>query len=95
MTTIAIDHDALEQLGRELEGRYLRISFTTGCGGSGYRLSSADEPLEGDKVIETGGIRIALDDMAHSHLEGARILLDDEEGYALEHPSAAISIWCG
>lgn len=95
MTRISIDGEAREQLGRELEGRYLRISFTTGCGGSGYRLSSADEPLEGDSVVETDGIRIALDDMASTHLEGARILLDEVEGFSLEHPEAAISIWCG
>jgi Fe-S cluster assembly iron-binding protein IscA len=95
VTTIAIDGEAREQLHRELEGRYLRISFTTGCGGSGYRLSSADEPLEGDSVVETDGIRIALDDMANSHLEGARIRLDEVEGFSLEHPEAAISIWCG
>jgi Fe-S cluster assembly iron-binding protein IscA len=95
VTTIAIDGEAREQLRRELEGRYLRISFTTGCGGSGYRLSSADEPLEGDSVVESDGIRIALDDMANSHLEGARIRLDEVEGFSLEHPEAAISIWCG
>lgn len=95
MTRIAIDGEAREQLFRELEGRYLRISFTTGCGGSGYRLSSADEPLEGDSVVETDGIRIALDDMASTHLEGARILLDEIEGFSLDHPEAAISIWCG
>lgn len=95
MTAILIASEARERLEEELEGRLLRISFTTGCGGSGYRLASTDEPLEGDDVIEVDGIRVALDEMARSHLDGARIVADEDEGFTLDHPAAAVATWCG
>ena len=34
---ISLSPAAADQLHFELDGRYLRIAFTTGCGGSGYR----------------------------------------------------------
>jgi Fe-S cluster assembly iron-binding protein IscA len=93
---IAIDAAALEPLTGELGGRMLRISFTTGCGGSGYRLASADEPYDGDTVMTVDGITIALDEMANRNLDGAVIRWDDAEaGYVLDHPSAVTATWCG
>lgn len=95
MTEISISPEAAQQLREELEGRLLRISFTTGCGGSGYRLASADEPLDGDELLMVDGIRVALDEMARSNLQGARIEADENEGFILDHPDAAVAIWCG
>lgn len=93
---LQITQEAREQLDEELGDRVLRISFTTGCGGSGYRLASADGPQEGDVMIEVGGVRIALDDMATKTLDGAVIRRDEEEdGYLLDHPSAVTAVWCG
>jgi Fe-S cluster assembly iron-binding protein IscA len=93
---LEITPEAKEHLDEELEGRILRISFTTGCGGSGYRLASADGPQEGDVTIEVSGVMIALDDMATRNLEGAVIRRDhDEDGYLLDHPSAVTAVWCG
>jgi len=78
-----------------LAGRELRIAFTTGCGGSGYRLSYS-EALEGDTVISVDGARIALDDMAASRLDGAVIEYDaEEDGFLLDHPDAVTAVWCG
>ena len=48
---IFLSPDAAEHLHRDLDGRVLRIAFTTGCGGSGYRLSYADSPIDGDRVM--------------------------------------------
>jgi len=94
--TIELTSDARELLVEELDGRILRISFTTGCGGSGYRLASADGPQDGDVTVEIDGVTIALDDMASKNLEGAVIRRDeDEDGYLLEHPSAVTAVWCG
>lgn len=95
MITISIAPAAAHQLREELEGKLLRISFTTGCGGSGYRLASAEEPYDGDQVIHIEGIRLALDEMAKSNLDGATIELDQDEGFTLDHPAAAVTIWCG
>ena len=77
------------------EGRVLRIAFTTGCGGSGYRLSYS-EPAEGDEVIDLDGLQVALDSMAASRLDGAVIAYDEEEdGFLLDHPDAVTAVWCG
>ncbi|HUP62595.1 MAG TPA: iron-sulfur cluster biosynthesis family protein [Thermoanaerobaculia bacterium] len=92
---VSLSPEAAEHLGRDLDGRVLRIAFTTGCGGSGYRLSYAD-PVEGDEIVNVDGIRVALDAMAASRLEGAVIRYDaDEDGYLLDHPDAVTAVWCG
>ena len=65
MNRIKVTAEAREHLAEELDGRILRISFTTGCGGSGYRLASADEPQEGDITMRIEDVTIALDDMAN------------------------------
>jgi Fe-S cluster assembly iron-binding protein IscA len=93
---IQLAPDAAAHLRGDLAGRVLRIAFTTGCGGSGYRLASADEPFNGDHVLDVGGITVALDDMAASRLDGAVIRYDGEEdGYTLDHPDAVSAVWCG
>ena len=74
----------------------MRIAFTTGCGGSGYRLSFASEPVDEDVMVSAGEIQIAMDSMSASRLEGAVIQYSEEEaGYTLEHPDAVAAVWCG
>ncbi|MCU1231035.1 MAG: iscA [Acidobacteria bacterium] len=93
---ISLSSDAASHLQSELGARLLRIAFTTGCGGSGYRLSYADEPVDGDRIVELDGIRVAMDDMSAKRLEGAIIQYDaDEDGYLLDHPDAVTAVWCG
>ena len=96
MTRISVSDDAAVHLREQLDGRLLRIAFTTGCGGSGYRLSLAAEALEGDRLVKLGEIRIALDDMSASRLDGAIITWDEEEdGFTVDHPDAVTAVWCG
>ena len=93
---ISLTPAAADQLHFELDGRVLRIAFTTGCGGSGYRLAYADAPIDGDEVVDVNGIRVALDDMSASRLDGAIIEYDaGEDGYLLDHPDAVSAVWCG
>lgn len=93
---IQLSPAATDHLHRDLDGRILRIAFTTGCGGSGYRLSYADEPVEGDRLMELDGIRVALDSMSASRLDGATIEYDPaDDGYLLDHPDAVNAVWCG
>ena len=48
------------------------------------------------KSSTSNGIRIALDDMSASRLDGAIIEYDaDEDGYLLDHPDAVSAVWCG
>jgi Fe-S cluster assembly iron-binding protein IscA len=93
---ISLSPEAAQHLSSDLDGRMLRIAFTTGCGGSGYRLSYADGPNEGDSIVSVGDFRVAFDDMAASRLDGAVINYDPEEdGYLLDHPDAVTVVWCG
>jgi Fe-S cluster assembly iron-binding protein IscA len=93
---ISLSPEAAQHLSSDLGGRMLRIAFTTGCGGSGYRLSFADAPNEGDRIVSVGDLRVAFDDMAASRLDGAVINYDSEEdGYLLDHPDAVTAVWCG
>lgn len=88
--------DAATHLKHDLDGRILRIAFTTGCGGSGYRLAYAEAPNDGDRVVQLDGVRVALDGMSASRLDGAVIQYDaDEDGYLLDHPDAVNVAWCG
>ena len=93
---LSLTSAAAEHLHQDLDGRILRIAFTTGCGGSGYRLAYADGPIDGDEVVDVNGIRVALDDMSASRLDGAVIQYDaGEDGYLLDHPDAVTAVWCG
>lgn len=93
---LSLSPEAAEHLQHDLDGRILRIAFTTGCGGSGYRLSYASEPMDGDAIVELDAVKVALDDMAASRLDGAVINYDPEEdGYLLDHPDAVTAVWCG
>jgi Uncharacterized conserved protein len=93
---ISFTPEALQHLNDQREGRVLRIAFTTGCGGSGYRLSYESAPFRGDTVVQQDGISVALDDMAAHKLDGAVIRYSDEEGgYLLDHPEAVLATWCG
>jgi Fe-S cluster assembly iron-binding protein IscA len=93
---LALSPEAAAHLTQDAGGRLLRIAFTTGCGGSGYRLSYADEPVAEDEVVQVDGVTVALDAMAASRLEGAVIRFDpDEDGFLLDHPDAVSAVWCG
>ena len=93
---ISLSPGAASHLQHDLAGRVLRIAFTTGCGGSGYRLAFADEPIEDDRVLDVDGVRVALDAMAADRLDGAVITYDaGEDGYLIDHPDAVTAVWCG
>lgn len=94
--SISLDSDAARHLAAEGEGRVLRIAFTTGCGGSGYRLSFESEPRQDDVLVREGELLIALDDMSAKNLGGAVIRYNEEEdGFTLDHPDAVSAVWCG
>jgi len=93
---VTITEEARAHLTTELSGRILRIAFTTGCGGSGYRLASADGPDTDDVVLSVNEVTVAFDSMAARNLDGAVIRWSEEEdGYLLDHPTAVTAVWCG
>jgi iron-sulfur cluster assembly protein len=78
----------------------LRV-FVSGGGCSGLQYGMAFETEggeEGDHVFETEGVRVFVDPVSITYLEGARI--DFEEslmggGFKIENPNAASSCGCG
>lgn len=93
---LTLSPEAAAHLSKDAGARILRIAFTTGCGGSGYRLSYASEPVADDVVQQVDGVTVALDSMAASRLDGAVIRYDvDEDGFILDHPDAVSAVWCG
>lgn len=93
---VTLSAAAAAHLQSDAGGRVLRIAFTTGCGGSGYRLSWAPEPVEDDVTLSIDGVKLALDSMAATRLDGAVIEYDPEEdGFVLDHPDAVSAVWCG
>jgi len=93
---LELSPEAARHLRDDIAGRLLRISFTTGCGGSGYRLAYAEAANDGDAIVSVDGIRVALDDMAAAKLDGAVIAYDEaEDGYTIDHPDAVSAVWCG
>ena len=56
----------------------------------------AEDEREHRDLIELDGVRVALDEMAASRLDGAVIIYDaEEDGYSLDHPDAVEAAWCG
>ena len=93
---LTLSPQAAAHLTENAGGRVLRIAFTTGCGGSGYRLSYAAGASTDDRVLTVDGVTVALDDMAASRLDGAVIRYDaEEDGFLLDHPDAVAAVWCG
>ena len=76
----------------------LVIRHVLGCGGSGYRITFSDRPLEdGRRLVAEGGLVISMDDLSFARLAGASIDYDPEketEGFLLDHPDAAFAAFC-
>lgn len=74
------------------------VQHVLGCGGSGYRLTFRDSPLDGGSLLPgPEGLRISLDSYSHGRLEGAVLDYDVEketEGFWLDHPDAAFAAFC-
>ena len=73
----------------------VQIGFLYGCGGAGFRVVFTTNP-EGSRVVDAGGVRIAMDAESFARLDGA--LIDWEEGpaagFLLRHPDAALVEFC-
>ena len=86
----------------EAEGRdgcALRVAVLGGgCSGFQYEFELADEPAEGDTVIERGGQRVLVDPESLPFLSGAVVDFKDEligARFAVENPNATATCGCG
>ena len=87
---------------KEREGNedlVLRISVQPGgCSGLRYELYFDDRALDGDALVQFGGIGLAVDKMSKPYLDGATIdFVDtiDKQGFTIDNPNAGSSCACG
>lgn len=87
------------QLAKHPGAVAVRLSVQpSGCSGFGYRIDPTDSIREGDRVFESGAVRIAVDALSLPYLQGATVDLV-QEGLArrlrFENPNAVQSCGCG
>ena len=77
----------------------LRIAVQPGgCSGLRYELFFDDRSLDGDALVDFGGIGLAVDRMSKPYLDGAVIDFVDtieKQGFTIDNPNAQNSCACG
>lgn len=77
----------------------LRVFVTGGgCSGFQYGFTFDTDLAEDDTLIEGGGVRILIDSLSYSYLEGS--MLDYQEGlegskFSVVNPAASSTCGCG
>jgi iron-sulfur cluster assembly accessory protein len=86
----------------EQEGRTdlaLRIAVQPGgCSGLRYQLFFDERTLDGDTMVDFGGVKVVLDRMSTPYLTGATIDFVDtieKQGFTIDNPNAGGSCACG
>ena len=69
-----------------------------GCSGFSYEMGFDDEVEKSDEVIESDGVKVAIDELSFPFLKGG--VLDytdglDGTGFAISNPNATGSCGCG
>ena len=69
-----------------------------GCSGFSYEMGFDDETEDSDQLFENGGVKVAIDELSITYLEGA--VLDYKDGlngtgFSINNPNAKGSCGCG
>ena len=87
----------LEQEGRD--DLRLRVGVQPGgCSGLVYQLYFDERTLDGDLVVDFGGVEVVIDRMSAPYLDGASIDFADtieKQGFTIDNPNAGSSCACG
>ncbi|HVE63824.1 MAG TPA: iron-sulfur cluster insertion protein ErpA [Mycobacteriales bacterium] len=87
----------LEQEGRD--DLALRVAVQPGgCSGLRYQLFFDERSLDGDNVLDFGGVKVVTDRMSTPYLGGAKIDFVDtieKQGFTIDNPNATGSCACG
>ena len=82
----------------DVDGWLLRVAVVAGgCNGLCYDLYFVPEPSEGDAVVETGTVRVAVDPRSAELLDGTVIDLPrpGAQSFRFDNPRARKSCSCG
>jgi iron-sulfur cluster assembly protein len=91
-------HQLLDRDGK-LETHALRLKVIGGgCSGLQYQLGFDDQVAEVDTAIESGGIRVVVDEKSALYLVGCTLDYVDtlqEAGFKISNPNASTTCGCG
>lgn len=83
----------------EMVNAFLRVRVVPGgCSGFSYEMGFDDQSEDSDKVIESGGVKVAIDEISYPYLDGAVLDFKDGlngTGFSIENPNATGSCGCG
>ena len=90
---------ALLERDAKLESHALRLKVVGGgCSGLRYELAFDDRVTDADTTIESGEVRVVVDDKSALYLVGTTLDFVDslnESGFKLENPNAKTTCGCG
>ncbi len=98
LTEAAAEHvrRSLEQRGK---GQGVRLGIrTTGCSGMGYVLEFVDELQDSDRVFESHGLKVVVDEDSLDFLDGTELDFVREgvnEGFKFNNPNVRGECGCG
>ena len=90
--------EAVRSRAREADvpGWLLRIAVVAGgCSGLIYELYFVPEPSGEDELVESGGVRLAVDAASARMLDGTEIDLADARSFRFSNPRARNACSCG
>lgn len=78
---------------------YLRIFVQGGgCSGLQYGMALANAADEGDLTVESGGVKLLIDDLSVQYVRGASIEFVEDDmggGFKIDNPNAVRGCGCG
>jgi iron-sulfur cluster assembly accessory protein len=84
---------------RNLDGYALRVYISGGgCSGFQYGMALEGTVRENDLVFEEHGVKMVVDEISITYLNGAKVDFVDEvmgSGFKIENPNAVSSCGCG
>lgn len=98
LTEAAAKH-VQKYLARRGKGVGLRLGVkTSGCSGMAYKLEFADQVEPDDKVWESFGVKVLVDEKSLPYLDGAELDYTREglqEGFKFHNPNEKSRCGCG
>ncbi len=98
LTEAAAKH-VRNSLSKRGKGEGVRVGIkTTGCSGLAYVLEYVDELKEDDKVFESHGLKVVVDDNSLDFIDGTELDFVREginEGFKFNNPNVRGECGCG
>ena len=83
----------------DFNNAFLRVRIIPGgCSGFAYEMGFDDEMENSDKIFETDGVKVAIDELSYPYLDGGILDFKDGlqgKGFDISNPNAKGSCGCG